>query len=61
MNKFKTVFATAIVLATLASTATAATVMYKVSKLEETKTTDSRTVLGHRITPNGQEVLVYAR
>lgn len=61
MNKFKTVFATAIVLATLASTATAATVMYKVSKLEEPKATDSRTVLGHRVTPSGQEVLVYAR
>jgi hypothetical protein len=61
MNKFKTIFAAAIVLATVASTATAATVMYKVSSLEQSKTEDSRVVLGHRVTPSGQEVLVYAR
>jgi len=61
MTKIKTAFATAIVLVTLASTATAATVMYKVSQLETKTTTDSRAVLGHRVTPSGQEVLVYAR
>lgn len=61
MKTFKSVFNALVVAVALGSSVSAVAVMVSVSGSPAPLATDDRVVLGHRVTPNGQEVLVYAQ
>lgn len=61
MKTFKSVFNALVVAVSLGGSVSAVAVMVHAGGAPEATVTDDRVVLGHRVTPNGQEVLVYAR
>jgi hypothetical protein len=61
MKTFKSVFNALVVAVSLGSSVSAVAVMVQVGNNPTPQVTDDRVVLGHRVTPGGQEVLVYAQ
>ena len=60
MKNIKAWFNVVVVAVSLVASVSAVTVVVKVGQLPTEQITDSRTVIGHRVTPMGEEVLVYA-
>ncbi|ARV77279.1 hypothetical protein FDI21_gp110 [Pseudomonas phage Noxifer] len=60
MKNIKALFNAVVVAVSVAGSVSAVAVMVKVGQLPNEQVTDSRTVIGHRVTPMGEEVLVYA-
>lgn len=60
MKNIKALFNAVVVAVSVAGSVSAIAVVVQVGQLPNEQVTDSRTVIGHRVTPMGEEVLVYA-
>lgn len=60
MKNIKALFNAVVVALSVTASVSAIAVVVQVGQLPTEQTSDSRTVIGHRVTPMGEEVLVYA-
>ncbi|MNC41951.1 hypothetical protein D3C81_313250 [compost metagenome] len=60
MYKAKVLFGSLVIVAVMCSTIAAIVTLSSGNQYVEPEHTDAQVVLGHRVGPNGQEMLVYA-